>query len=236
MAPRIPAIALAVVLMAQPAMAATPTTPGTPIERLAARFSALFPEQGAQMKALARDAWKQTGDPNAALDLVAKFMADFAGAHHDQEMAAPGEYLQRVAFAKAYILAALRKSDIPLCARAARGGFDDATLNGAAKGYEVLLIAEMEATRAGLDHPSRAPRPLSLADDERLRGETAATLKSFGWSDDEIGAVIAPLGETPPSDQATCNLAVARYTAVAGMPADEAGRFMAGLQLREGFP
>jgi hypothetical protein len=213
------------------ASAAAPTQ----LEQLVAEFGTLFPREKAELSAQVEAANRASGDPRSGAGVAADYVLKFSSAHRSDEMAAPGEALQGVAAAKGVFFAVLHRTDVGLCAEAARHGPTTAAMNAAPEQLLAITIAEMKATRAGIDHPSREPVVLTHADDDQILAATAAQLRGVGWNSRRIETALGLTGESPP-DEDVCLAQMGRYLAIALLPPQEAGRLMAGLQLRGDFP
>jgi hypothetical protein len=202
-----------------------------PAERgdsLEADFARLFPDEWARIRAQARRA-NRSGGPAAFRSSVDDAIGKFLVSHARDGLAAPDMAVRQVILKESLFYASLHHASAHACFLATRGDTSAAVVRVAPGPAADWLRAKLEAIRAGMDHPVRAPTPMTDAEARQIGDLTSKQLLEAGWTRPRIDAALdGDLAKTTEED--VCKLSMAVDLGLMAADPAVASRLFVGLQ------
>ena len=201
--------------------------PAEAVSPLQADFARLFPDEWARIEAEARRA-KRAGRPTAFRSVDAAIGA-FMASHARDGLAAPDTAVRQVILKEATFYASLHHASVRACFLATHGETSPAVVRVAPGPAADWLRAKLEAIRAGMDNPVRAPTPMTDAEARQIGDLTSKQLLEAGWTQPRIDAALdGDLAKTTEED--VCKLSMAVDLGLMAADPAVASRLYVGLQ------
>lgn len=215
-----------------PAVQAVET--GAPAAEVVTAIQRHFPEEyAALLDETRRSASASPGDLNAARAARARWMSQFLKRHLDGLTNAPAPLLYAINRRQLWLTRALARADVALCAEFASTGFLGRVdlPAGYQRDASEILVLMIEAAKQGAALPRDARRQ-SMSDDDVAA--LYASLLEVGDSTQVRAARPDQDAERTEAQEMNCRVALAAYTAIDKMPAEQAAN-VAAFFLRQSF-